>query len=276
MKIKFFGTAAAEGIPALFCDCRICENARRVGGKEIKTRSQAMVDDKILIDFPPDTYMHALYGGLDLIGVRHCIITHSHSDHLYEKDFWCRNRGIGNGSVDGTTLDVYITEKGRTNSSPYYDAGVDKERVRMNVIRAFEPFEIEDYRIIPLSACHDEKTEPVFYLIEKGDKTLLYANDTGYFPDATWEFLSKYERKIDFISLDCTGMLIPDYRHHHMGLSTNVEVVERMKGMGLFHEGTVFYVHHFSHNGRATHEELVAEAKKQGFYVTYDGLEVEF
>ena len=56
MKIKFLGTAAAEGIPALFCDCRVCQNARRVGGKEIKTRSQAIVDDKILIDFPADTY----------------------------------------------------------------------------------------------------------------------------------------------------------------------------------------------------------------------------
>ena len=71
MKIKFLGTAAAEGIPALFCDCRVCQNARKVGGKEIKTRSQAIVDDKILIDFPADTYMHSLYGGLDLIGVRH-------------------------------------------------------------------------------------------------------------------------------------------------------------------------------------------------------------
>ena len=54
MKIKFLGTAAAEGIPALFCDCAVCQNARKVGGKEIKTRSQAIVDDKILIDFPAD------------------------------------------------------------------------------------------------------------------------------------------------------------------------------------------------------------------------------
>ena len=276
MKIKFLGTAAAEGIPALFCDCRVCQNARKVGGKEIKTRSQAIVDDKILIDFPADTYMHALYGGLDLIGIRHCIITHGHMDHLYERDFWCRNKSIGNGSVEGTTLDVYMTGATREIASAYYDKSVQTERVRLNVIKAFEPFEIEDYRIIPLRAYHDPTTEPVFYIIEHGDKTLLYANDTGYFYDDVWEYLAKYERKFDMVSLDCTGMLLPDYRHGHMGLSVNAEIVERLREMDLCDENTTVYVNHFSHNGKATHEELVVEAGKYGFGVTYDGCEVEF
>ena len=276
MKIKFLGTAAAEGIPALFCDCRVCQNARAVGGKEIKTRSQAIVDDKILIDFPADTYMHSLYGGLDLIGVRHCIITHGHMDHLYERDFWCRNKSIGNGGVEGTTLDVYLTEATREIASAYYDKNVQTERVRLNVIKAFEPFMIEDYRIIPLRAYHDPTTEPVFYIIERGDKTLLYANDTGYFYDDVWEFLASYERKFDMISLDCTGMLLENYRHSHMGLSVNAEVVEKLREMGLCDDNTTVYVNHFSHNGKATHEELVVEAGKYGFGVAYDGCEVEF
>lgn len=276
MKIKFLGTAAAEGIPALFCDCRVCQNARKVGGKEIKTRSQAIVDDKILIDFPADTYMHSLCGGLDLISVRHCIITHGHMDHLYERDFWCRNKSIGNGSVDGTVMDVYMTDATRNIASAYYEKQVNKDRVRLNTIKAFEPFCIEDYRIIPLHADHDQTTEPVFYIIEHGDKTLLYANDTGYFLDETWEYLAKYERKFDFVSLDCTGMLLPNYRHGHMGLTVNAEVVERLREMGLCDDKTVVYVNHFSHNGKATHEELVIEAAKYGFDVTFDGCEVEF
>ena len=276
MKIKFLGTAAAEGIPALLCDCPVCENARKVGGKEVKTRSQAIVDDKILIDFPADTYMHSLYGGLDLIGVRHCIITHGHMDHLYERDFWCRNKSIGNGSVEGTTLDVYLTEATREIASAYYDKNVQTERVRLNIIKAFEPFMIEDYRIIPLRAYHDATTEPVFYIIEHGDKTLLYANDTGYFFEDVWEYLAKYERKFDMVSLDCTGMLLPDYRHGHMGLSVNAEIVERLREMDLCDENTTVYVNHFSHNGKATHEELVVEAGKYGVGVTYDGCEVEF
>ena len=276
MKIKFLGTAAAEGIPALFCDCAVCQNARKIGGKEIKTRSQAIIDDKILIDFPADTYMHALYGGLDLVSVRHCIITHGHMDHLYERDFWCRNEGIGNGSVAGTVMDVYMTEATRNIASAYYEKQVQKDRVRLNTIKAYEPFEIEDYKIIPLRAYHDPSTEPVFYIVEHGEKTLLYANDTGYFFDEVWEYLEKYGRKFDFVSLDCTGMMLENYRHGHMGLTVDAEVVERLREIGRCDDETVVYVNHFSHNGKATHEELVSHAAKYGFGVTFDGCEVEF
>ena len=82
MKIKYLGTAAAEGIPALFCDCENCKRARKLGGRNIRTRSQALVDDALLIDFPPDTYMHFILHNIPLSKIKSCIITHSHYDHL--------------------------------------------------------------------------------------------------------------------------------------------------------------------------------------------------
>lgn len=33
MKIKYFGTAAYEGIPSLFCQCETCKRAMKLGGK---------------------------------------------------------------------------------------------------------------------------------------------------------------------------------------------------------------------------------------------------
>lgn len=44
MEIQYLGTAAAEGWPALFCDCEICRKARKTGGKELRTRTQSTVD----------------------------------------------------------------------------------------------------------------------------------------------------------------------------------------------------------------------------------------
>ena len=55
MRIKYLGTAAAEGVPGIFCDCENCKRARKLGGKNIRTRSQAILDDTLLIDFPADT-----------------------------------------------------------------------------------------------------------------------------------------------------------------------------------------------------------------------------
>ena len=71
MKLLYLGTAAAEGLPASFCNCAICENARRVGGREVRSRAQLLVDGELLIDFPPDTYYHCLLHGLYL-GRRIC------------------------------------------------------------------------------------------------------------------------------------------------------------------------------------------------------------
>ena len=44
MKLTYIGTAAAEAVPALFCECLFCENARKRGGREFRRRSGA-VDD---------------------------------------------------------------------------------------------------------------------------------------------------------------------------------------------------------------------------------------
>jgi glyoxylase-like metal-dependent hydrolase (beta-lactamase superfamily II) len=122
MKITYYGTAAAEGIPGLFCKCRVCENARKVKGKEIKTRSQALVDDKILIDFPADTYMHALNYGLPLEDIHTCIVTHSHMDHLYERELWCRCPGIGNEIPEHSASRIpqpLSADDGRRKKHPY-------------------------------------------------------------------------------------------------------------------------------------------------------------
>lgn len=65
---------------------RIAARARKLGGKNIRTRASLGVDEELLIDFSQDTYSHCLYGGLDLTKIRHVQITHSHSDHFCPAD----------------------------------------------------------------------------------------------------------------------------------------------------------------------------------------------
>ena len=47
MNIRFLGTAAAEGIPGIFCQCPACRAARAAGGRELRTRSGAIVDGRL-------------------------------------------------------------------------------------------------------------------------------------------------------------------------------------------------------------------------------------
>ena len=149
-------------------------------------------------------------------------------------------------------------------------------RVKFHKIAPFEPFDIEDYHIIPIAADHDPKSDPVIYIIEKGEKSLLYANDTGVFTDSTWDYLEKYNKKFNLISLDCTGMAQKGLTGSHMCIETDKKVYDRLTEIGVCDKNTIAYVNHFSHNGKLTHEELVVEAKKYGFLATYDDLEVIF
>ena len=72
MILTFLGTAAAEGVPAVFCNCKFCNEARRLGGKNIRTRSQSIVNDDLLIDIPADTFkaLTEMYAGIAAKGVR--------------------------------------------------------------------------------------------------------------------------------------------------------------------------------------------------------------
>ena len=49
-----------------------------------------------------------------------------------------------------------------------------------------------------------------------------------------------------------------------------------MKAEGLADEKTVVVLNHFSHNGGQTYDEMLSEAQKHGFIISYDGLELEF
>ena len=54
MHFQYLGTAAAEGWPAVFCNCPLCKRAALLGGRNIRTRSQALINKDLLIDLPPD------------------------------------------------------------------------------------------------------------------------------------------------------------------------------------------------------------------------------
>src|SRR3954447_11821737 len=82
MKLLLMGTAAAEGWPAPACDCDGCREARRRGGPNIRSRSGALLDDDVKIDFSPDTVSQVQRLGRTLTSVRTIVFTHEHSDHL--------------------------------------------------------------------------------------------------------------------------------------------------------------------------------------------------
>lgn len=274
MKFYYLGTAAAEGFPAVFCNCQYCQNAREKGGKNIRTRSQALVDGDLLIDYPPDAYMHALTGKFRFDKVKSLLFTHSHCDHCYAYDLKLRYGAFAH-NPEAEVLQVYCG-KGVQDLFIREFGSLDFLGVEIHLIKAFEPFQTGAYTVTPLPARHKWDEDAYIFILEKDGKRILYANDTGYFYDETFAYIRDKGLYFDFVSYDCTNVEIPiEDNKEHMGFPNIVRVSERLKAMGAIDKNTLQYVTHFSHNGNPDHERLEAIALPLGFKVAYDGLLVE-
>lgn len=273
MKLTYYGTAAGEGWPGLFCNCELCNEARRLGGKNIRTRSQALVNNDLLIDLPPDTYMHSLVYGLDLSHVDSLLVTHSHSDHFNALDLELLREPYAHNRPDNLQIfgNQRVSEKIQSDVPNEFNLNLG-----FSFSRAipFKPFKIKDYTVVALLALHDKNEECLFYRISCGGKTILYAHDTGFFPDETIDFLKSDNTRLDLVSLDCTMQQDSDGKNH-MGLIDAAREKQRLMEMGLFNKSTVWVVNHFSHNGKWLHGDMEREANRYGFFTTYDGMVIE-
>lgn len=267
MRIRIMGSGAAEGWPAVFCRCASCRRARELGGKNVRSRSGALIDDDLKIDLPPDTYMQALRDGLELGRVRHILITHTHHDHFFPGELSMYVKPFAHDPEELHVWgDQWVVEAIRNR------VGSWNSEERLHELKAFEPVEIEGTRVLPLKAAHFPERGCFNYVIERGGKTLLYGMDSAWFPEESWEAQRSF--RFDVVILDCTHGLRPESSVHG-GAETLLRTKARMLEEGTATEQTLFVANHFSHNARVTHEELVEFFGPHGFEVAYDGMVIE-
>ncbi len=280
MKLQFLGTGAAEGTPAVFCQCPTCKEARRRGQREYHTRAQFLIDDTVGIDFPPDAYAHALRFDIDLANIRHLLVTHSHMDHFYAHDFILR--GYKYCSPVQTPLIVY----GNAEVKEVFDECTRRElreevaeNIQVRVVQAFQPFTFEGYRATPLLAQHSKAEEAFVYLVEKGEVSYLHLTDTGRLPAQTLDFLEKWardtEKRVDFVTFDCTFLFhTAGEVSRHMGLEDNKAMQAQFLSRGIADGDTKFAITHYSHNNNPLSETLKRAEKEYDFLSTHDGMSV--
>lgn len=274
MKITFYGTAAGEGWPGVFCHCQLCQDARRLKGKNIRTRSQTLVNEDLLLDLPPDNQLHSIQYGLDLSKIRTLLFTHSHSDHCYPYDLELLREPYSH-SYSGV-MQVYGNEHvEQLVVQACGSLGSERERFLFQRLDANVSVQVDDYQILPLRATHSAGEQCLFYRISQAGKAILYAHDTGAFSQENIESLRNQPGRLSLVSLDCTAQKHRDGKYH-MGLMDAVDQKTRLIDAGLADEQTIWVVNHFSHNGGWLHDEMACNAERFGFLAAYDGMSIEF
>jgi phosphoribosyl 1,2-cyclic phosphate phosphodiesterase len=279
MKILFLGTAAAEGIPALFCSCQTCLRAGEAGGPDIRARSGFLVNGHLLIDLNPDIMLQKRLYRLDLAAVDTLCFTHSHTDHLDTAELTRRSTRYYAHIPGEKALAVY----GNRKVCALIAGGLELEFGRAEdpslAIHEIAPKSLirsAELRITALKARHDPAEDCLLYLVQEGGTSFFQMNDTSLPGEDLERALAEAleGRKLGAVSMDCTQGRV-NGGNSHMGIGDNQKVKERLIAAGLADEKTRFIANHFSHNARMLHRELEEALAPCGIVPAYDGMILE-
>lgn len=271
MELLLLGTAAAEGWPAPFCVCEACREARRRGGPNVRSRSGALVDDDLKIDFCPDTVSQMQRTGRDLSAVRTLVFTHQHSDHIAPLELLWASRPFTN-----TPPREPIAVFGNAEVMEMLHAAVPKpDTVNLDLRPPLQPLQPVTTptgdAVLPLPADHAPGAFVLRITRARDNKTLFYGHDSGLYPDATLGALADGP-PLDVALLDCTSGGQATKNRGHLGVDGVLQMVSELRGRGAITDATRVIATHFSHNGGLLHEELVRTFLPHGVEVAFDGM----
>lgn len=278
MKILYLGTGAAEGVPAMFCNCSYCKQIRELGESEFHTRSQIILDGTVCIDFPPEAYSHSLKYGVNLSELKYLLVTHSHMDHFYAHDFILR--GYQYAQVAEPVMEIY----GNAEVQSVFKECTAREmkpevskNLRFTQIKPYSEFTVGGYRVIAIPANHSKTEDALLFYIERNGKGYLHFYDTGRVCGEALDYLKEKGARAGLVSFDCTFVQnsgSPTTRH--MGIPDNMLMKDELMERNIIDKNTKLVITHFSHNGKPYRAVLKKLEEKYGVIAAYDGLEVEF
>ena len=290
MRIQFLGTGAAEGNPPVFdrlAGDRLPADPR---DPNVRTRSSLRLGTTHQIDFGPDHFAQSLRCGFDSYDLEHVIVTHTHADHLHlngvlAKELARKRRSPGIRLYAGPQAAAWIDSLFEFLQKP--GTPVDEyERLRAAYpVTRMEFFTEHDVGGLTVrtvrgnhrvSASGESSMNPLITLPD--GRTLLYAVDTDYYDDESFDYLSG--TRLDLLVMECTfGGLTEPGAHGpgHLNAATFLRMLDRMGRDGVVHSGTRVYATHINPVQPLDHDGLGKYFADAGYAVTvaYDCLALD-
>lgn len=285
MNVTFLGTAAAPSMPIPFCTCKVCSEARRIGGKNLRSRSSLVINDNLLVDIGPDIATASFQHRISLTGIGLCLQTHPHADHL-DIGFILSRHGEYGTTVPGELLlggsdETLHAIDALVNQQSAYGSLFDPKtqsalKMKILPLAPFETYRIGDYRVTGYPANHGIDQGFLLYSIALGDHAVFYGTDTSVLSEAVWEHLQQERIRYDVVILDHTyGIGFESRPADHLAAKDVAAHADRFRENGLLKDGGVVYATHLSHEGNREHDALDEYAIGHGYRVAYDGLRMQ-
>ena len=217
-----------------------------------------------------------------LSGVRTLLITHSHADHfaLPQMGWYAPNF---RKAARLEPLVIAGSEKtGEAYRAMYeaWNSRFTRDWLRFQVLRPFEPTELNNARVTLFPAQHGADGASV-YRIERDGQSILYLHDTGLIYDEVWADLKRHA-PVSLVSLDAVcGPNRASEGSGHMSFVQDAEIRERMLAEGVANDKTLFVSNHIcihcctSNGAFIFHEDMENILRPLGLIPSYDGLSID-
>lgn len=276
MKIKILGSAAAEGVPALFCKCPMCQYARDNLGKEVRKRSSVMIDKSIVIDLGPDALWNSVSAGICYDTVSYILFSHSHFDHLSisslllaSNKYRCYGLNYKRKIVGSKETYQYLVSQAEVMKCDDF-----WELYEYIIVAPYDILKLGDYSVTVLPSNHTNDEQSLFFIVSDSTATLFYGTDAK--PYSIEEVFGRIlPIKFDIIISDCTYGLRAAYKGRHMGLPDNLSIQQEMLKKGMLYQYSVYILTHFSHDSLMPYAKIDKAAQKHNMVIAYDEMEID-
>ncbi len=253
MKITFLGTGAAEGIPAINCQCHHCQRARTEGPPLTRERSAILFElpgYNLLVDTPPDVRnMINRYNVNRLEGI---LVTHASYEHvggIKEFEYWRERLDF---LAEESLFDVVKQEQWTQRLEevmfhiPYYPGAA---------------LYFGEFSILPFAV---RRKLPIFGIsVREGEHRVVYTSDT---PARLTNYARCLMHDADLLIVNTPTFQPPKEDH-----ITVVEAIALKEEVGA-KELILTYINH----NNKPHDELEAYVQQfEGVRVAYDGMSIE-
>ena len=292
MHLRFLGTSAGELYPGIWCRCANCQQARTGGHKDRRQSAALYVEPAdadaggVLIDFPSEIVSQAERGGVDLPGLEHLLVTHSHGDHWFPYLLRWRSRPArlcepGQaaprqfGAPRFTHLPIlHIWGNASVEAVLRRELGKDliPFALEFHLVRPGGTFTASGFTVTTFLANHDVERETcLHYLLTDGEKTLFYGLDGDTFLPDTREALRSF--RFDTIVLEATFGF--GEGRNHRNFARLLAEAAWFREENLLTDTGQIVASHFSPHHCPPHQETDDFLRPQGVIPAWDGMEIE-
>ena len=271
-ELLVLGSASAEAMPAVFCNCHFCQRAAAAGGRNVRTRTAFALGRTIRIDWGPDALAQNRHFGLDANGLRHVFITHSHEDHLFPMDVWVR-------SVMTLPHDAVMRLYGNDRVLDAVGAAIGGDWPKARIIPvSMRPgdevfLDGEALAVQALAASHVDSEQALMFRFTCDRYRLLLTGDTGPFSEETMQALSG--ARLSTMLIDSTWVM-EDREEGHLGLPGVARIVAALrKSSALQSDALIVPVHLGTGRGALIHDDLARRLEPLGMHPAWDGMRID-